>query len=304
MKKAVITFLFFFLSFALFSQDLNCSVQVISPQFQNSNDKKIFQTLQQAIFEFINNRKWTNDVFKQDERIECSMVISITEKPSADEFRGTIQVQARRPVFKSSYNSLLLNVLDKNLAFKYVEYQPLEFSESSNMSNLTSILAYYAYLIIGADYDSFSMEGGSAYFQKAQAIVSNAQSGGDKGWRSSEDSENRYWIVENIINSTFKPMRECIYKYHRLGFDAMADDIAAGRSVVLQSLELLRKIHEIKPGSYTVQLFFQAKADEIVNLFSQAEPGEKTKVVDLLNEIDPANSTKYNRISRDVIGNE
>lgn len=303
MKITAFVFAVLLLPFHLFSQELNCTVQVLSPQFQNSTDKKIFQTLQQSIFEFVNNRKWTNDVFQQSERIECSIVITITEKPSADEFRGTMQVQARRPVYKSSYNSLLLNILDKNLSFKYIEYQPLEFSESSFISNLTSMLAYYSYLIIGTDYDSYSLEGGSAYFQKAQTIVSNAQTASDKGWKSFEDNENRYWIVENILNSLFKPMRECNYKYHRLGFDAMADDAGVGRAAVLQSLLLLKKIHEFKPGSYSMQLFFLAKADEIVNLFSQAEPAEKTKVVELLNEIDPANSTKYNKINKDTIGN-
>lgn len=278
------------------AQELNCTVQILAPQLQNSSDKKILQTLQQAAFEFMNNRKWTNDVFKQDERIECSVVISILEKPSADEFKGTIQVQARRPVYKSAYNSLLLNILDKNLSFKYIEYQPLEFSESSSLSNLTSILAYYAYIIIGTDYDSFSLEGGSAYFQKAQTIVSNAQTVNEKGWKSFEDNQNRYWIVENIQSSIFKPMRECIYKYHRLGFDAMSDDLVTGRAAVLQSLQLLKKVHEIKPSSYSMQLFFLAKADEVVNLFSLAEPVEKIKVMELLNEVDPANSTKYNKI--------
>ena len=285
------------------AQELNSTVQVLlqlqkdSPQQESSADKKIMQTLQQAIFEFMNNRKWTNDVFQQDERIESSIVITVTKKNSADEFQGTIQVQARRPIYKSSYNSLLVNILDKNLAFKYVEYQPMEFSESTFMSNLTSILGYYAYVILGTDYDSFSLEGGSAYFQKAQTIVSNAQTGNDKGWKSFEDNQNRYWIVENILNSTFKPMRECIYKYHRSGFDAMAEDQNSGRAAVLQSLELLKKVHESKPSSYSMQLFFLAKSDEIVNLFSRADPAEKTKIMELVNEIDPANNTKYIKIT-------
>lgn len=280
------------------AQELNCNVQVLAPNLQNSADKKILATLQQSVFEFMNNRKWTNDIFQQGERIECSIVISVTEKPSADEYKGTIQVQARRPIFKSSYHSLLMNVLDKNFSFKYIEYQPMEFSESVFMSNLTSVLAYYAYIIIGNDYDSYSLEGGSPYFQKAQTIVANAQNTNDRGWKSFEDNQNRYWIVENILNSLFKPMRECMYKYHRLGFDAMAEDLSAGRAMVLQSLLLLKKVHEFKPSSYSMQLFFLAKADEIVNLFTQAEPAEKTKVMELLNEIDPANNTKYAKITQ------
>lgn len=280
------------------AQELNCNVQVVAPTLQNSNDKKILATLQQSVFEFMNNRKWTNDVFQAGERIECSIVISVTEKPSVDEFKGTIQVQARRPVYKSSYNSLILNILDKNFAFKYVEYQPLEFSESSFMSNLTSVLAFYSYIIIGTDYDSFSLEGGSPYFQKAQTIVSNAQSTSERGWRSFEDNQNRYWIVENILTSLFKPMRECMYKYHRLGFDVMAEDLPSGRAAVLNALTLLKKVHEMKPSSYSMQLFFLAKADEIVNLFSQAEPAEKTKVVELVNMLDPANNIKYAKITQ------
>lgn len=277
------------------AQELNCSVQVISPQLQNTADKKIFETLQQSVFEFMNNRKWTNDVFQQEEKIECSMIITVTDKPSSDEFVASLQVQARRPVYKSSYNSLIVNIVDKNFSFKYVEYQPLEFSESSFLSNLTSVLAYYGNIIIGTDYDSFSMDGGSPYFQKAQAIVSNAQSSSFAGWASNED-RNRYWIVENVLNSTFKPLRECMYKYHRTGFDLMAEDVATGRANVLQALELLRKVQESKPNSYSLQLFFLAKSDEIVNLFSQAEPAEKTKIFELLNEIDGANSVKYDKI--------
>ncbi|MFH1005698.1 MAG: DUF4835 family protein [Bacteroidota bacterium] len=299
-RKKILAFLLPFVichsSFVIYSQELNCSVQVISPQFQNTADKKIFQTLQQSIYEFMNNRKWTNDVFQIDERIECSIVITVTDKPSSDDFKGSIQVQARRPIFKTSYNSLLFNYNDNNLQFKYVEYQPMEFVESSFTSNLTSVLAFYAYMIIGLDYDSFSLEGGTPYFQKAQTVVTNAQNAAEKGWKSYEDTRNRYWLVENMLNQTFKPIRECMYKYHRMGFDMMVDDLTASRSTILTSLELLKKVHEGKPGSFNLQVFFLAKADEIVNLFSQGEAIEKTKVVTLLNEIDPGNSNKYNKI--------
>lgn len=286
------------LPFALFSQELNCSVQVLSPQFQTTADKKIFETLQQSIFEFMNNRKWTNDVFQQDERIECSIVMTITEKPSIDIFKGNIQVQARRPVYKSSYNTLLFNYVDNDLSFHYIEYEPLEFVESAFTSNLTSLLAYYAYLVIGLDYDTFSLEGGTEFFQKAQTIVSNAQNASESGWKSFENTRNRYWIVENMLNSTFNALRECAYKYHRQGFDLMAEDAATGRANVLTALEVLQKVHENKPLSFNMQLFFLAKADEIVNLFSSAEPTEKTKVMALLNEIDPANASKYNKINQ------
>jgi len=289
---------FSFLALCIHAQEFNCSVQVLSPQFQNSADKKVMQTLQQSIYEFMNNRKWTNDVFQQDERIECSIVITITDKPSTDIYNGTIQVQVRRPVYKSSYNSLLMNVLDKNFTFQYVEYQPIEFIENTFTSNLPNVLAFYAYVIIGTDYDSYSQEGGTPYYQKAQNIVANAQNATEKGWKSSESTQNRYWIAENILNSTYKPLRECYYKYHRTGFDVMTDDLPTGRAAVLSSLELLQKVYDSKPGNYSLQLFFLAKADELVNLFTPAEQAEKTKVVTLLNAIDPANITKYNKITQ------
>lgn len=291
-------FFLFLIPYSLVAQELNCSVQVLSPQFQNSADKKIFETLQQSIFEFMNNRKWTNDVFQQDERIECSVVLTISEKPSADVFKGSIQVQARRPVYKSSYNSLIVNILDKTLSFKYVEYQPLEYVENTFTSNLTSMLAYYAYIIIGTDYDTYALEGGTPFFQKAQTIVANAQNSADLGWKSSEEDRNRYWIVENILNASYNPLRECMYKYHRMGFDVMSEDLVSGRAAVLSSLELLKKVYETKPGNYSLTLFFLAKSDEIVNLFSLAEPAEKTKLLALVNEIDPANTVKYNKINQ------
>ena len=298
MKKIIIIISLLFPLF-LYSQELNCSVQVVSPQLNNTNDKKIFNTLRQSIFEFMNNRKWTNDVFQQDERIECSIVITVTEKPSIDDFKATVQIQARRPVYKSSYNSLILNVVDKNVTFKYVEYQPLEFSDNLFVSNLTSVLAYYAYMIIGTDYDTFSLEGGTPYFQKAQTIVLNAQNTNEGGWKSSEDNQNRYWMVDNILNSAFRPLRECMYNYHRLGFDIMSENLPAGRAKVLSALTLLKTVFDFKPGSYSLTLFFLAKSDEIVNLFSKAEITEKTRLMELLGQIDPANSNKYVKITQD-----
>ncbi len=301
MKKILFIFFLFVIGHrsSVIGQELNCSVQVLSPALQNSTDKKIFQTLQQQIFEFMNNRKWTNDVFQSDERIECSLVFSITDKPSQDEYKGTLQIQARRPVYKSSYNSLLVNILDKTLDIHYVEYQPMEYVENSFTNNLTSLLAFYAYVIIGTDYDSYSLEGGTPYFQKAQTIVANAQNAAELGWKSNEPlNQNRYWIVENLLNSTFQPMRECMYRYHRIGFDNMSQDLVSSRAAVLSALQLLKKVFDNKPGNYSLTLFFLAKSDEVVNLFSPAEAEEKTKILALVNEIDPANTVKYNKINQ------
>lgn len=289
-------FLFFILlSTSSFSQELNCKVQVLSQSIQGT-DKRVFETLQTAIFELMNNRKWTNDAFQNSERIDCSILINITERPSTEEFKGTLQIQARRPVFKSSYNTVLLNNNDNDFQFKYLEGQPLEFTENLHLSNLTSVLAYYAYLIIGLDYDSFSPDGGTLYLQKALAIVNNAQSGSDIGWKAFDGSNNRYWLINNMMDASFVSLRDCMYKYHRLGIDLMADNKDAGRAAILESLEELKKVHQIKPLSYSLQVFFNAKSDEIINIFSGSFSDEKAKIVNLLNEIDPTNSNKYQKI--------
>ncbi len=278
------------------AQELNCSVQVQAPTIAGTTEKKIFSSLQTSVFEFMNNRKWTKDPFNTEERIECSILINISEEASIDDFSGYIQVQANRQVFKSSYSSLMFLNKDNDFHIRYIEFQPMEFSDNTYISNLTSILAYYAYIILGIDYDSFSPDGGTQYFQKAQQIVSNSQGANEKGWKAFESTKNRYWIVENLLNASFHPLRECIYKYHRLGFDVMPQDVNAGRAVVADAVSLLEKVYNEKPGSYLLQLFFLAKADELVNLFSQGLPEEKTKMVNLLNKIDPGNTGKYNKI--------
>ena len=254
------------------------------------------EALQQSIVEFMNNRKWTADPFKQEERILANIIITLTDKLSSDDFKGSIEVKASRPVFNTSYKSLIFNYIDNEFQFKYLEYQTMEFSETSNLGNLTSVLAFYAYMIIGTDYDTYSLEGGTPYFNKAQTVVANMQSAPEKGWRAYEGTKNRYWIVENALNQTFKPIRECNYKYHRLGFDVMAKDIISGRAMVLEALMMLQKVQQEKPLSFTMQLFFYAKSDELVSLFKGAPSDEKTKVINLLNEIDPSNANKYQKI--------
>src|ERR1044071_7150068 len=190
----------------------------------------------------MNNSKWTNDIYSPEERINCSMFINITEKLSTDEYKATLQIQSTRPVYKSSYNTVLLNHNDADFQFHYVEFQPLDFSINQYMSNLTSVLGYYAYVILAMDYDSFSLNGGTPWWQKAQTIVANAQNAPEKGWKSMESTKNRYWLVEDMLQPSFAPLRDCIYKYHRLGFDVMYQDVAAGRAVVLELLKELEAI--------------------------------------------------------------
>jgi hypothetical protein len=277
------------------AQELNCKVQVLSQQVQGT-DKRVFTTLQTAIFEFMNNKKWTTDAFKLDERIDCSILINVTERPSTDVFIATIQVQSRRPVFKSSYNSVLLNYNDNDFQFSYLENQPLEFNENQFTSNLTSVLGFYAYMIIGMDYDTFSPSGGTNYLQKAQNVVNNAQSASEAGWRAFESNKNRYWLITNMLDAPFVNIRECMYNYHRKGLDEMVTNKEGGRANVLEALESLRKVHQARPLSFAMQVFFNAKSDEIINIFSGAFADEKSKVMTLLNDIDPTNSNKYQKI--------
>jgi len=282
-------------------QELKCNIQIVSQQVQGTN-KQVFQTLQTAVYEFMNNTVWTNHVYNMDERIECNMMFNITEQISADEFKGTLQIQSRRPIFNTNYNTVMLNYMDNDIHFRYVEFEPLEFDETKHLSNLTSILAYYAYIIIGLDYDSFSLMGGSPYFRKAENIVNNAQNARESGWKSFEstDHKNRYWLVNDIVDSKYAPIREFIYRYHRLGLDMMDEKVVEGRSVIAESLDNLQKVYREKPDPFMrfLRIVLDAKSDEFVNIFSESFTEEKNRVLTILNEIDPSNKTKYQKISQ------
>lgn len=286
--------IFIFISVVSNAQELQCSVSVVSPSVQGTN-KQVFETMQRAILEFMNGQKWTDNVFSSEERIECSILINVKEIVSVDEFSGSIQIQVRRPVYNSSYSSILLNYLDQDFSFKYAEFEPLVFNPSTFESNLVGVLAYYAYVIIGLDYDSYSKFGGTKYIELAERIVSSAQNTSQKGWRSFESTRNRYWLVENYLNEFHRPLRECMYQYHRLGLDKMGDKPEAGRKEVLEAIEKLRKTHRQKPGSFGLQVFFDAKSDELINIFSESFSMEKGQVIEVLSEVDPANAAKYNK---------
>ncbi len=296
MKKKIILLLFIICINHLHAQELNCQVQINTQQLSGT-DKRIFDLMKTQIYEFMNNRKWTAETFKNEERIDCSILINITERLAPDEFNATFQIQSRRPVFETSYNSVLLNFIDNDMHFKYAEGQQLDYSETTYLSNLTSILAFYANFVIGLDYDSFALNGGSSYFQKALAIANNAQGSDERGWKAFDGTKNRYWMINNILDAPFIPLRECLYNYHRNGLDVMSQNAVAGRAEILKSIESLSKIHNIKPLSFSLQLFFIAKSDEIINIFSGAKPEEKTKIMEVLTIIDPTNSNKYQKIT-------
>lgn len=296
MRKYLIISLFL-LSGIVNAQELNCRIQVSSQSIQSSN-KRVFESMQKDLYEFLNNRKWTDNVFSTDERIECNILINLTDQISSDEYKGTIQIQSNRPVFNSNYNSVMLNYKDNDLQFRYVEFQSMEFSENSHMSNLTSILAFYAYVIIGLDYDAFSLDGGTAYFQRAEKIVTNAQTAQEKGWKSFDSQKNRYWLIENILNPKYGSIREFYYRYHKNGLDVMAEKSADGRASIAEDLKLLQKVYREKPSAFMtfLQVAIDAKSDELVNVFSESYPEERTRVNNLLKEIDPTNSGKYQKI--------
>jgi hypothetical protein len=270
----------------------------INTQKLEGSDKKIFQTLQNAAYEFVNNRKWSNLNFKQEERIECTMMITINERLGADDFKGTMNVVIRRPVFNSAYNSVLLNTIDKNIQFKYVEYQPLDYSDGTFTSNLTSLLAYYSYVTLGFYLDSFSPSGGSIYFEKAQEVVNSAQNSSEPGWKAFDSDKNRYWIVNNYLNAANSELRDFAFRYHRLGLDQMYEKVDQGRGVTTELIEVLQKLYNAKPNLYALQLIFDAKRDEFVNIYAdqRVPPMEKTNITNILKEIDPANSAKYQAI--------
>ncbi|MBN2521116.1 MAG: DUF4835 family protein [Bacteroidales bacterium] len=298
MIRFIIAIALFIYSILVYSQELKCNVQVIASEIQGTNTK-IFQTMQSELYEFINNRNWTNHVYTQEERIECNLLLRILKPISTDEFEGQLQIQSRRPVFNSSYQTTLFNYLDKDIRFRYVEFEPLEFSETEHLSNLTSIIAYYIYIILGFDYDSFSFEGGTQFFQIAEKIVNNAQNAVEIGWKSYESNKsNRYWLIENILNDKYGSIREFMYNYHRLGLDRMYDKVNEGRLQITEDLLLLRKVYREKPNIHMpyYDLIFDAKADEFVNIYTEAFPDEKARVLNILNEIDPSNTEKYKKI--------
>jgi hypothetical protein len=293
-KFFLLLIIFSFTQFAS-AQELLCKVDINTQQVSGT-DKRIYDNMKTQIYEFLNNRKWTTESFKNEERIECSILINITERLSTDEFNATLQIQTRRPVYESSYNSILLNFVDNDMHFRYTEGQQLEYSENTYLSNLTSILAFYANMVIGLDYDSFSLNGGTPYFQKALAIANNAQGSDERGWKAFDGNRNRYWMINNMLDAPFIALRECMYTYHRKGMDIMAQNSVAGRAVIMESIESLSKVHNIKPLSFSLQLFFNAKVDEIINIFIGAKPEEKTKLMDILGVIDPTNNNKYQKI--------
>ena len=281
------------------AQELLARVSINSSQVSSNVDKKVFQTLQNAITTFLNNTKWTEDVYQQNEKIGCNFLINII---SADNniFTGSLIVQAARPVFNSTYVTPLINFQDEAFTFKYVEYQPLEFNENrvsgtdGLTSNLTATLAFYVYIILGLDYNSFTLRGGDPYFQKAQNIINNAPDGREiQGWKAFDGQRNRYWLMENLTDSKYALVHDAMYNYYRLGLDNMYEHENDARAAVLDAIMQFNTLNNDQQNSMIVPFFFQGKSTEIVKIFKKAPPEEKQRVQEMMARMDISNANVY-----------
>jgi hypothetical protein len=277
------------------AQELNCTVNVIAPQISNL-EATVIESLESSIREFINGRRWTSDDFRMEERIECTMQLTITEAVNPTNFKGNLQIQSSRPVYDSDYKTPMFFVNDGDFEFVWDGSSVIQFMPDQFRDNLSSVLAFYAYMILGMDYDSMGLEGGTDQFLKAQTIVANAQNAPQAGWKASQSQQNRYWLVENMLSQTFRPVRSCIYHYHRLGMDRLYDDVDKARMTIADALIEMRQTHRIRPSSYNLQLFFLAKSDEILKVFGPAPEPEKTRLLPVLKQMDPGNISKYDSI--------
>lgn len=284
------------------AQELNCRVTINSDQIQGSN-KQVFNTLQNSISEFLNNRRFTNQTVTQQEQIESNMLIVVNGyDQSTNMFSCEMTLQSRRPVFETSYTTTILNHKDNQFNFQYAEFDQLEFQPNTFTSNLTALLTFYAYLIIGFDADSYSPMGGSPYFQLCETIVTNAQSasieGSEmKGWKAFADHRNRYAVINNLMDDAFKPFRLFMYQYHRLGLDMMSGNVANGRAEIASNIETLRKVNRARPQTALVALFLDAKSDELADIFAKGTADEKRNVYQILMDVDPTRSNTYDRIN-------
>ena len=293
-KYFIIFILTVLCSVASVAQELKCNVQINSDQVQGTN-KSVFNTLQSSISEFVNNRQWTNMTFATTEKIECNMNI-IVKSVIDDLFSCEMIIQARRPVFNSSYTTPLFNFRDLNLQFNYKEFEQLEMNDNTMISNLTAVLAYYAYIIIGYDMDSYARLGGTSSFQAAENIVNMAQSSEWSGWKAFENNRNRYALVSNLMDEAFKKYRNFYYEYHRLGLDEMSANMTNARARIAAGIPVLRETNRARASAIAITVFMDTKIDELINIFSKATDKEKTSAVEILSDVNPTQTMRYEEI--------
>ena len=282
------------------AQELKANITIVSNQVGNNVNQNTFRTLQTALNNFINNRKWTSDNFQPNERIECNFLLNLQSTGDLNVYNASLTIQAARPVFNTSYLSPIINFKDDNITFKYVEFQQLEFNENrvtgtdALASNLTAAFAYYAYMILAFDYESFSLRGGDPYFQKAQNIVNNAPDGrGISGWKAFDGIRNRYWLVENMTNSRYTIMHDVYYNYYRMGMDKLYEDENAARAEVMNVLNLLNNFNTDNPNKMISQFFFQGKSTELIKIFAKGPQQDKARASEILQRLDITNALKY-----------
>lgn len=295
LKFKIITILILLLTLHTASaQELNCTVQINSDQISGSN-KAVFNTLQKSISDFMNNRKWSEMTFTNIEKIECSMNI-VVKSVSQDNYSAEIQIQSRRPIYNANFYSTLFNFKDNNFSFDYKEFDQLEMNENTITSNLTAVLAYYAYIIIGYDMDSYARLGGTSFFQAAERIVNAAQAADLAGWKAFESSRNRYALINNLTDEAFKKYRNYFYEYHRLGLDEMSTNIVNARAKIATGLPVLRETNRARPSAVAISSFMDAKTDELINIFSKASEKEKKEAVEILSDVNPTQINRYEKI--------
>lgn len=300
-KRKLLSLLFIGLSFTLpvVAQELRCNVTIDASQIntQQGTEKQVFIEMKNAITEFMNTRRWTNDQFSVEERINCNIVITLTQSPSIGLYEGTAQIISSRPIYGTGYESVMFSFVDREIQIAYTQGQPLDYNENTFSNNLTSILAFYAYVIIGVDYDSFSKMGGSPFIQRAFNIANNAQQAQERGWKAFEDTRNRYWLAENLMSQQMVLIREGLYTYHRLALDQFNADQDKARASLLDILNNIKQVNQNKPASVLVNSFFDTKAEELIGIFRGASPLDKQKAYNLLVELDPTKADKYKRIT-------
>jgi len=273
------------------AQQLNCTVNVNADKVTITN-KQIFNTLEKSLSDFINKTDWTGQPFKQEEKINCSMFISVTAYDS-NQFTATIQVQSSRPIFGSTYSSPILNFNDKDFSFKYNEFENLNFNPTNFESNLVSVVAFYCFVIIGMDADTFSKQGGSKYFETAQEVANLAITGGYKGWGQADGTQNRFFLINDMLSNTFSSFRDALYEYHFEGLDLMQSDLKSAKLKIKDAISTLGKINETRPNAFITRVFFDAKSDEIVSIFSAGPSMDIKELIGSLNSISPTNSSKW-----------
>ncbi len=293
---------FILATFTVRAQEFKCILNVNTDQLTSTAtggivDKALVDEFKNVVAQFLNSRKWTNLTYNPIERININMQINIKEAVSMSHFLATLQIQASRPVYGTNYESVILNFIDPNFEFDYIlGQQQIDYNENTYISSLSSLMTFYAYLVLAYDADSFAKLGGTPYLERVQAIVNNAQQAPGKGWRSLDGTNTRYSLMDNLISPQLTPVREGFYTYHRMGLDEMSKDVEKARQVILGVLESYKKVNMIKPGTILIRSFFQAKDNELIGMFSEAPPAEKQKVFDIIRELDPTNTEKFQRL--------